>query len=399
MLLDKFQLPPTFLRNNKECYLDPIRKMLIQVTPEEIVRQQMISYLQEDLGVPYNMILVEEPLSHYKKGAQGRADIIVHREENNVLYPLILIECKSSTVELTDKVFKQAARYDEILLADVMVITNGLYTEWYAYKEDEDKYLLLSKVPTYNELVEKRPLEYDLTPPYIWKRPIFEKLKLDETYQEFMESGWIGEDTRASLRPFIMNLLGCFQDTSVMIDPYNYDKINIIKDGGIRFTTFGNSAGGRWDGEYRYLLLNDEFGSTQIISFSIFGQLKAKDHPTFGNIKGNSILIVAIDDFDKSHNSLQLNLDLYTKELDEDQYIIWHDGKLTNGSKGRVSFSAVINFIKEHEPDLLDDNDKVYLGKFKNTENLNFSQPDMQFFLERVVRYALVRDKFRKMNS
>ena len=39
------KMPPIYKRNGRECYLDPIRKKLIYITPEETVRQSVILYL------------------------------------------------------------------------------------------------------------------------------------------------------------------------------------------------------------------------------------------------------------------------------------------------------------------------------------------------------------------
>mgnify|MGYP002519816097 CR=1 FL=1 len=39
------RLPKIYKRGNKDCYLDPVRKKLIYITPEETVRQKVISYL------------------------------------------------------------------------------------------------------------------------------------------------------------------------------------------------------------------------------------------------------------------------------------------------------------------------------------------------------------------
>ena len=58
-------LPEVYNRHGKDCYLDPIRQKLIYITPEETVRQRMISYLVNELKVPKGAILVEEHLSHY----------------------------------------------------------------------------------------------------------------------------------------------------------------------------------------------------------------------------------------------------------------------------------------------------------------------------------------------
>ena len=62
---DNQRLPKKYKRNGKECYLDPIRQRLIYVTPEETVRQHVVSYLLDELKVPANMIRVEEHLSLY----------------------------------------------------------------------------------------------------------------------------------------------------------------------------------------------------------------------------------------------------------------------------------------------------------------------------------------------
>ena len=42
--LAKQPLPKIYTRKGRECYLDPIRKKLIYITPEETVRQKVISH-------------------------------------------------------------------------------------------------------------------------------------------------------------------------------------------------------------------------------------------------------------------------------------------------------------------------------------------------------------------
>ena len=69
-------LPEVYNRHGKDCYLDPIRQKLIYITPEETVRQRMISYLVNELKVPKGAILVEEHLSHYNVPSKKRADIV-----------------------------------------------------------------------------------------------------------------------------------------------------------------------------------------------------------------------------------------------------------------------------------------------------------------------------------
>ena len=79
---EKQKLPKIYERQGKDCYLDPIREKLIFITPEETVRQQVISYLLNVLKVPKNMIDVEIHLSHYGVKSKRRVDILI-----NKLYP------------------------------------------------------------------------------------------------------------------------------------------------------------------------------------------------------------------------------------------------------------------------------------------------------------------------
>ena len=66
-----------YIKNGKECVLCHSRKKLIQVTPEEVVRQEFVAKLITEFNVPIDLIEVEVPLSYYQKGKRERADIIV----------------------------------------------------------------------------------------------------------------------------------------------------------------------------------------------------------------------------------------------------------------------------------------------------------------------------------
>ncbi len=75
----KAPLSAIYKRCGRDCYLDEIRKKLIYITPEEEVRQKVISYLIHDLEVPSEMISVERHLTHYGIDSSKRADIVVNQ--------------------------------------------------------------------------------------------------------------------------------------------------------------------------------------------------------------------------------------------------------------------------------------------------------------------------------
>jgi hypothetical protein len=398
IILESYDLPERYFKNNKECFLDPVRKRMIQITPEEIIRQQTVSFLVNELQVPINKIELEVPMSYFVKGSKGRADIIVYGKENDVLVPILIVECKAPNVEITDKVINQVVKYDEMIYADTLMITNGIEILFMTWEEKENGYMQLKAFPTYEELNEKFSLPIDTTPYMPWKRPDFVEHNIPAVRELFESYGWIGEDSSSELCSFFINLAGFIQDENTILSSQNLNGIGMIADKGIRFTTFGNAAGGDWAGLYRYFIINDDNKNNQIISLSVLAKGKFKNHPVFGNSKGHTILIVAIDDYDKSHNSLQLDLDRFTIKHD-DYFVIWHNGALTNGKKGAVKQNEVIRFVQEKAPELIDENGRVFLGAFDNRKEITWNQKQTKQFISRLIKYSLLRDEFRRLNN
>ncbi len=132
-------LPEVYNRHGKDCYLDPIRQKLIYITPEETVRQRMISYLVNELKVPKGAILVEEHLSHYNVPSKKRADIVVHGKKDETQYPVLIVECKAPDVFLDEKAHQQVFDYCNLINADYAIVCNGSIL--YCYKYIEDNYV------------------------------------------------------------------------------------------------------------------------------------------------------------------------------------------------------------------------------------------------------------------
>ena len=100
--------------------LDPVRKKLVILTPEEYVRQLLLLFLIEEKGCSKTRILVEKEI---KLGSlTKRFDIVVL---DNKQEPFILIECKSYKNTLNQAAFEQAARYNLQLQSPYLMISNG----------------------------------------------------------------------------------------------------------------------------------------------------------------------------------------------------------------------------------------------------------------------------------
>ncbi|MDM0493092.1 hypothetical protein QTH32_01735 [Clostridium perfringens] len=114
-------------------------------------------------------------------------------------------------------------------------------------------------------------------------------------------------------------------------------------------------------------------------------------------IKGNTVLVVAIDDFEKKHNSLQLNIDRYTC-IDRNKYTIWHDGTLTIGKNSAAKRKDVIDYIKSIDPTMVI-NERIILGSFDYSKEINWNQQSTKDFIINTIKYAVLRDEFRRLNK
>ena len=117
-MFEKISLPIQYKIKDYRAFLDSIRKRLIKITPEEIVRQKTIVYLQKEIGIPDSCMEIEESLSHYIDGRRERVDILFFFEQDGEQIPLGLVECKSLEMGIYDQTFEQAKNYADALELD-----------------------------------------------------------------------------------------------------------------------------------------------------------------------------------------------------------------------------------------------------------------------------------------
>lgn len=99
---------------------DELRKSRLLLTPEEWVRQHWIAYFLQNKGYAPSALISEKKVE--LNGTRKRIDLLVTEKTQ----PKILIECKAPNVKLTEKTFEQIARYNSIIQAKEIILTNGL---------------------------------------------------------------------------------------------------------------------------------------------------------------------------------------------------------------------------------------------------------------------------------
>ncbi len=390
-LFEAIPEPMKYKRENKDCYYDPYRKKLIEVTPEEIVRQKIAMLFETRYGVPNDMISLEAPMSHYVEGAVGRADIIIHTldEEQICMYPLAIIECKKQDVFLTDKVVDQAIRYCDILAAKYFVITNGIDLEMAVFDESLNKYRFLDEILSYDKMVDSNYVIPEIEDTKFIRFSI-EELKNQETIQEYNEQGsWIfGMGTNNVLRSFAVNFFQSLLDVEHRLPKVKRKTFELIEDIGQRYMDYGNAGGGHYIGDYRSFLVNDKNGEPQIVSISMFGT-----DADFRDEHRNSYtsLIVSVDRFKTSHNSLQYNVDRYA--------IVKPNGKIKfihNGQIGNRKNIDVINMVECLGDGVKVIDNKIDLGEINASKLIYLDDIEVAEFIYNLIEYALIREEVRK---
>ncbi len=119
---------------------DSTRNKWLVLTPEEWVRQHTIEYLVGSCGAQRSRV-VQEYAVLVNRQAQ-RADIVVVGDGGQ---PLILVECKAPDIKIDQSVFTQASRYNTVLGAQYLIITNGLHH--YCFSHHAGEYKLMEQFP------------------------------------------------------------------------------------------------------------------------------------------------------------------------------------------------------------------------------------------------------------
>ena len=145
----KLNFPPINLRakrdNERTLVFDSVRSMYVVLTPEEWVRRHLVEYLITHCGAPLRSIVEEYPVNI--NSTPQRADVVVM---DSTAQPLLLAECKAPEINFNDKhtieeVFAQATRYNAIVGARYIILTNGL--KHFCFEQTNSAYTPLSSFP------------------------------------------------------------------------------------------------------------------------------------------------------------------------------------------------------------------------------------------------------------
>lgn len=125
MLLPELNFETTFdfkIRSDKDKFFiyDVVRKSWLLLTPEEWVRQHWVHYFHQKKRRNLSSLILEKKLE--LNGTIKRIDLLVTEKT----IPKILVECKAPSIKLTQQTFEQIARYNSVIGAEEIILSNGI---------------------------------------------------------------------------------------------------------------------------------------------------------------------------------------------------------------------------------------------------------------------------------
>lgn len=145
-------LPDSDLRisrnsDGKIKVFDKIRKKYVALTPEEYVRQRFVDWLTNTLHYPPALIANEIGIE--LNATRRRCDTVVFSPNGD---PLMIVEYKAPGVTVTQDVFDQIVRYNMVMKARYLVVSNGLEHFCCEIDYEHASYVYLPDIPVYSNI-------------------------------------------------------------------------------------------------------------------------------------------------------------------------------------------------------------------------------------------------------
>lgn len=148
----KLNLPDSALKTTERdgiIYVwDNLRNKYVKLTPEEEVRQRFVSLLIKEKSYPRGLMMNEVAIT--LNGTSKRCDSVLYDRN---LTPVMIIEYKAPSVEITKAVFEQIYRYNIVLKVKYLMVSNGIKHYCCRIDYDSNKCIFLNHIPEYGELL------------------------------------------------------------------------------------------------------------------------------------------------------------------------------------------------------------------------------------------------------
>jgi hypothetical protein len=146
-------------RRDKRVIFDPVRKLWVKATPEEIVRQTLLYRMIEQLGYPPGLIAVEKDLrelvafqAKHLPVPDRRVDLVCFaKDDGDLLRPLLLVECKDGPI--SQKAIEQVVGYHYFVQSSYLAVANLNEVRLGVFDRTKQQYTFQYGLPPYATLL------------------------------------------------------------------------------------------------------------------------------------------------------------------------------------------------------------------------------------------------------
>lgn len=128
---------------------DSQRRKWVRLTPEEWVRQHFVHFLTDNKQYPVGRIGNEVSIQVGK--LERRCDSVVFGDNGE---PVMIVEYKAPSVQITQRVFDQIARYNIALQVNWLIVSNGLQHYCCHLNREEHRFEFVDDLPDYPLLLQ-----------------------------------------------------------------------------------------------------------------------------------------------------------------------------------------------------------------------------------------------------
>lgn len=146
--MDKLNLPPAPLhivnKGRAHRVLDPLRQRFVALTPEEWVRQHFVHFLIAFKGYPAGLMGNEVTIT--LNNTSKRCDTVIYDRQGT---PWMIVEYKAASIAITQNVIDQILRYNLVLKAPFLTVSNGIQTYCCSIDHSTGNHRFLDDLPPY----------------------------------------------------------------------------------------------------------------------------------------------------------------------------------------------------------------------------------------------------------
>ncbi len=145
--LPAYNVRTAFNADGDRLIFDRLRQKFVALTPEEWVRQHFVEFMITRKGFPASLMANEVGIT--LNGTKRRCDTVVFDRQGS---PSVIVEYKAPSVEVTQKTFDQIVRYNMVLHARYLIVSNGLAHYCCVIDYAAHSYSFMSDIPDYDSL-------------------------------------------------------------------------------------------------------------------------------------------------------------------------------------------------------------------------------------------------------